>query len=222
MRLRGAIALLFLTFVSFTTASAQQTTATLHAVVNDTSGAVVPGAPVTLTHDATGTVTRRISDASGEAQFDFLRVGAYTIRIEALGFKRYESHGSELLAGQQIRQSFVLEVGAISETVQVESAAPLVNTVSTEQLQTFSDMTVKQLPLARRNVGNLLRIGTGVTYTGESVRMDGTGKNGSLYTVDGTDASGNPEGRYSSTYSQSNYIDIMSIEAIQEVHTIKG
>ena len=52
--------------------------------------------------------------------------------------------------------------------------------------------------------------------------MNGIGKNGVSYTVDGTDASGNPEGRYSSNYLQPNLIDIMSIEAIQEVHTIKG
>ena len=56
----------------------------------------------------------------------------------------------------------------------------------------------------------------------EGVRMNGIGKNGVSYTVDGTDAGGNPEGRYSANYLQPNLIDIMSIEAIQEVHTIKG
>jgi len=56
----------------------------------------------------------------------------------------------------------------------------------------------------------------------EGVRMNGIGKNGVSYTVDGTDAGGNPEGRYSSNYLQPNLIDIMSIEAIQEVHTVKG
>src|SRR5437899_1415748 len=133
MRLRGDIALLFLMLVSFATIVAQETTATFYIVVNDATGAVVPGATITFTHEATGTVNRKISDALGVAQFDFLRVGAYTIRIEAAGFKRYESRGIELAAGQQIRQTFTLEVGAITETVKVESSAPLVNTVSTEQ-----------------------------------------------------------------------------------------
>lgn len=194
-------------------ARAQQTTATFYGIITDPTGAVIPGASVSLAHDATGAVVRKVSDTAGEFQFDFLRVGAYTLRIEAAGFKRYESRGIDLAAGQQARQTFVLEVGALSETVKVEGTAPLVNTVSTEQLQAFDSMTVKELPLARRNVGNILRIGTGITDSGEGVRMDGTGKNGSTYSVDGTDASSNPEGRYSSTYGRSNYIDIMSIEA---------
>ena len=208
--------------VVIATAWAQQTTATFYGIVKDSTGAVIPAASVTLTHEATSAVFRKLSDAAGEFQFDFLHVGGYALRIEAPGFKHFASSGIELLAGQQVRQTFTLEVGAVTETVRVEGAAPLVNTVSTEQLQTFTSTTVKELPLSRRNVGSMLRIGTGVTYTGEGVRMDGTGKNGSAYTVDGTEASGNPEGRYSSTYSQSNYIDIVSIEAIQEVHTIKG
>ena len=74
----------------------------------------------------------------------------------------------------------------------------------------------------RRNYTGLLALNSGVTMAAEGVRMNGIGKNGVSYNVDGTDAGGNPEGRYSSNYLQPNLIDIMSIEAIQEVHTIKG
>jgi Carboxypeptidase regulatory-like domain len=201
---------------------AQQTTATFHAVVTDSTGGSVPQAAVTLTHDEMGTTVVRPANTQGEATFDFLRVGSYKIKIEAPGFKRLESTGLELSAAQNIRQTYVLEVGATSDTVTVESNVALINTVSSEQLNTFDKAKITELPIFRRNYTNLLSINTGVTMAAEGVRMNGVGKNGVSYTVDGTDAGGNPEGRYSSAYLQPNLIDIMSIEAIQEVHTIKG
>jgi hypothetical protein len=201
---------------------AQETTATFYVVVTDSSGGVVPGATVTVTHEATGAVVTKATSAQGEAVFDFLRVGSYALRIESQGFKRLETKGLELSAAQNVRQTFVLEVGAVTETVSVESSAPLINTVSSEQLNTIDMTKITELPMFRRNYTNLLALNTGVTMAAEGVRMNGIGKNGVSYTVDGTDAGGNPEGRYSSNYLQPNLIDIMSIEAIQEVHTIKG
>ncbi|MEZ5356482.1 MAG: carboxypeptidase regulatory-like domain-containing protein [Bryobacteraceae bacterium] len=205
-----------------TAALAQQTTATFHAVVTDPTGASVPGAKVTLTHEEMGAVTPRETDTAGEATFDFLKVGDYKVKIEAPGFKGLETTGLTLSAAQNVRQTYVLEVGATSETVTIEGSVALINTVSSEQLNTFDKKKITELPVFRRNYTNLLAINTGVTMANEGVRMNGVGKNGVSYTVDGTDASGNPEGRYSSNYLQPNLIDIMSIEAIQEVHTIKG
>ncbi len=204
------------------TAQAQQTTATFYAVVNDSTGASVPSATVTLTHEETAAATTRTTNETGEAVFDFLRVGSYSIRIEAQGFKRAESKGIELSAAQNVRQTYALEIGATTETVNVEGAAPLINTVSSEQLNTFDNAKIQDLPVFRRNYTGLLALNSGVTMAAEGVRMNGIGKNGVSYNVDGTDAGGNPEGRYSSNYLQPNLIDIMSIEAIQEVHTIKG
>jgi hypothetical protein len=204
------------------TVSAQQTTATLYAVVTDSSGATVPGATVTLKHEETGTTLTRTTAETGEAVFDFLRVGGYSLSIEARGFKRAESKGIELSAAQNVRQTFTLEVGSTAETVNVEGSAPLINSVSSEQLNTFDNSKIQDLPVFRRNYTGLLALNSGVTMAAEGVRMNGIGKNGVSYNVDGTDAGGNPEGRYSSNYLQPNLIDIMSIEAIQEVHTIKG
>jgi len=200
----------------------QQTTATFYAVVTDSTGGTIPDAAVTLTHVDTGAAVNRTTSAAGEAVFDFLRVGSYALRIEAKGFKRLESKGIELSAAQNVRQTFLMEVGSVTDVVTVEGSAPLINTVSSEQLNTFENSKISELPILRRNYTNLLGINTGVNMAAEGVRMNGIGKNGVSYTVDGTDAGGNPEGRYSSNYLQPNLIDIMSIEAIQEVHTIKG
>ena len=203
--------------------SAQVTTATFYGIVNDPSGAAIPGATISLIHLGTSTTTTRTSDQSGEAAFDFLRVGAYTMRIEAGGFKRYENKGIELVSGQTVRQTFAMEVGALSETVTVEGAAPLVNTATSEQLQTFEQAKVTELPLGRRNVSSVLRLTTGVdTGTGRSPRINGIGASGTGISVDGTDANSNPEQRSMSQYGGRNYIDVMSIDAVQEVQLVRG
>jgi len=104
---------------SAATGRAQITTATFYGTVTDLTGAVIPGATATLTHVDTGASGVKTTNATGVFVFDFMRVGAYTLRIEAPGFKAYEGAGIELTAGQQVRQTFVLEVGAMSDTVTV-------------------------------------------------------------------------------------------------------
>ena len=98
---------------------AQQTTATFQAVVTDSTGGSVPQATVTMTHEGMGAIVTKTTSQLGEATFDFLRVGSYKIRIEAAGFKRVESVGMELSAAQNVRQTYVMEVGATSDTVTV-------------------------------------------------------------------------------------------------------
>ena len=214
---------LFLLCASAGSALAQVTTATFYGIVTDPTGAVVPGAAVTLTHEGTSTAAARITDAAGEFGFDFLRVGAYTLQIEARGFKKFESKGIELAAGQAVRQTFALEVGAITETVSVAGVAPLVSTASAEQLQTFENMKVTELPLGRRNVTGVLRLSTGVDIgSNRNLRINGVGSNGTGVSVDGTDANSYPEQRGMAQYGARNYIDVMSIDAVQEVQLVRG
>lgn len=221
--LRASVAAVFVLAICFPVrVLGQVTTATVYVNVADSSGGVIPSANVTATHDGTGATTTKATDDTGTAAFQFLRVGRYTLKVEAQGFRSQEAKGIELAAGQQLQQAFTLGVGATSETVQVDALVPLINTVSSEQLNTFESLKVRELPLARRNFASLLGIGTGVVSTGDSVRMNGIGRNGVAFSVDGTDAGGNPEGRASSGFGRPNLIDIMSIEAIQEVSTVKG
>lgn len=224
-RFLGLIFLAIL-LVSSGTGWAQVTTATFSGTVTDPTGAAVPDATVTLTQDETGTVTTKMTGRDGDFQFDFLRVGTYTINIESKGFKRYAAKGIELTAGQSVRQTYPLQIGDVSESVVVEASAPLVNTVSAEQSNSFDSKTVKDLPLARRNFSGLLRVESGVTVaTGGSatgLRLNGQGKNGTAYSVDGTESSGNPEGRNAGNFGAVNFVDLLSIESIEEVHIVKG
>jgi len=206
--------------------SAQVTTATFSGTVTDPTGAAAPGATVTLTQEETGAVVTKVTGRDGDFQFDFLRVGSYTIMVESKGFKRYSAKGIDLTAGQSVRQTYPLQIGDVTETVIVEASAPLVNTVSAEQTNSFDSKTVKDLPLARRNFSGLLRIDSGVTLstTGSAtgIRLNGQGKNGTAYSVDGTEASGNPEGRNAGSFGAVNFVDLLSIESIEEVHVVKG
>src|SRR6202051_1590876 len=79
--------------LSISSVAAQVTTATVYGIVNDSTGAVVPGAMVSLTNVGTSEVYRKVSDATGEFGFQFLPVGTYTLRIEAQGFRALESSG---------------------------------------------------------------------------------------------------------------------------------
>jgi hypothetical protein len=220
------VLLLTLCFISITPSSGQVTTATIYGTVMDTSGARIPGATVNLVHQETGAETTKISTETGEFQFDFIRPGTYTISIELPGFKKYQATGIQLIAGQSLRQTYTLEVGQATETVQVEATAPLVNTVSAEQQQSFTMSTITELPLARRNFSGILSIGTGVaTASGgssEGVRMNGVGRSGTGFAVDGTDANGNLESRGAQNFNGASYVDTLSLEAISEVSTVKG
>jgi hypothetical protein len=201
----------------------QVTTATFFGIVTDPTGAVVPDAQVNFIHEETGSVATKVSDPAGEFQFDFLRVGRYTLTIQAAGFKRYENKGIELAASQRVRQSFALEVGTVAETVEVSSQAPLVNTVAPEQRESLGRRQLEELPMSRRSFQNILSLGTGIdTADNGGVRMNGLGRSGLKITVDGTDATSNPESPGTSMYQSFNYINVMSVEAIQEVQTTKG
>src|SRR5262249_35591983 len=134
---------LFLALLS--AALGQVSTANLYGIVSDSSGAVVPGAAVTMTNAETAAVFRKAPGNFGEFQFDFLPTGTYNLRIEAQGFKVNEAKGLALTAGQQARQTYTLDVGSVTETVSVAAATPLLNAVSAEQQQSTAGTEVAQL-----------------------------------------------------------------------------
>jgi hypothetical protein len=164
----------------YTPVTAQVTTASYSGTVTDPSGAVIANAQIALTNQGTGTTVSKPTASDGSFQFDFVRVGAYTVRITAPGFKTLETKDIDLAGGASVRQTFALQLGQVSETVAVESTAPLVNAVSSEQSQSVTTLEASELPLSKRNVSNLLGLGTGVSPGAGFVRLNGVGKTGTL------------------------------------------
>ncbi len=201
---------------------AQVTTATFYGIVTDPSGAVIAAAEATLTNEGTQATLRQTADSTGEFVFNFVPVGTYTLRVQANGFKVSLNKGIPLSAGESLRRTFALEVGTVSESVEVLSQASLVNTVSAEQRESIGTAQVQELPLSRRNVAGLVTLSSGVTRSGGDVYLNGAGRGGTSVSVDGTDATGNPERPSLAMFGDFNYINGISIEAVGEVQIIKG
>ena len=150
-----------LLFISIA-AHAQVTTSTLVGLVRDASNAVIPGATVVATHEGTGVSREGVTDANGEFVFSALPAGPYTVKIELTGFKALENRGMQLGAGQTVRQTFALEVGAMAETVTVAGEAPLIETAASLQSDSLGSQEVRELPVNRRNLTNLMSLTAGV------------------------------------------------------------
>ena len=159
---------------------AQVTTATLLGAVRDSSGAVVPGATVVATNRGTGVPRETITDERGEFVLTALSTGSYSVTIALAGFKTYTNEGMTLGAGQSVRQTFTLEVGTVEETVLVAGEAPLIENAASLQAETLGSQEVRELPVNRRNLTNLLSLAAGVSTSGggERCRMNGVAGGG--------------------------------------------
>jgi Carboxypeptidase regulatory-like domain/TonB-dependent Receptor Plug Domain/TonB dependent receptor len=226
---RRVFALAALLFLGVAHTYGQVTTATLVGLVRDSSAAVIPGATVVATHEGTGVAREGVTDANGEFVFSALPVGPYAVRIELTGFKTLQQRGMQLSAGQTVRQTFALEVGTLTETVTVAGEAPLVQTAMSLQTDNLGSQEVRELPVSRRNLTNLIGLAAGVVVTGTGaaggsggVQMNGVASGGTGITVDGTEANSNPEGRSLTQYGSENQISVMSLDSIAEVQIVKG
>ena len=111
---------------------AQSTGGRIIGRVTDPSGAVIPDATVTITNDATGVSNHTQSNKSGDYSFPTVAVGTYTIDFEAPGFKKLTRKQVTLDLNETLTVHGTLELGAATETVEVTSEAPLVDTSSTQ------------------------------------------------------------------------------------------
>jgi hypothetical protein len=111
-------------------AQAQLTNGDVIGTVTDTSGAVIPGAKVTLTNTGTKVAAATTTNGTGDYTFNLLNPGQYTVTVEAKGFKKLVIPGFALAAGDRLRDNEKMEPGNVTETVEVSSAAPLLQTDS--------------------------------------------------------------------------------------------
>ena len=197
---------------------AQVTTGTLVGQLRDSSAAAIPGATVVATHEGTGVSREAATDNNGEFVLSALPPGSYTVKLSLTGFKALQKKGIELGAGQTVRETFTLEVGTLSETVTVTGQSPLVDTSESLQADRLGSQEVRELPVNRRNLTNLMNLTPGVSTSGAGdVQMNGVAAGGTGVTVDGTEANSNPEARSLAQYGGQNQISVMSLDSIAEV-----
>ena len=137
--------------------------ATIVGTVTDPTGAAIPNAPVTITSAETGQVRRIPTNAEGQYIAPNLRIGTYTVRVEAPGFRVAEQKDLRLQVGDRIRADFQMQVGAAQETVTVESAAIAVQTDTGEVSQIVTAEQVSQLASNGRSFYTFVNMTPGAT-----------------------------------------------------------
>ena len=216
-------ALLVLTAIALAAPSmAQVTTATIYGRVEDPSGAVIPGASVEVSNEATGVTKNATTNARGEFAIPYVPVGPYTITVGSEGFSTREQTGISLTSGQKVDLTFVLEVGVTTETVSVTAEAPLLNTTSAEQDINLGSEQVDELPMRNRDITSIIALGTGASSDGLTIALNGLPPRGFTFAVDGVNAVPDSEFASLAAYQNYNYIKGISVEAVQGVEVSKN
>jgi hypothetical protein len=189
-RLRcGLIGLALATLLLPTSAVAQNVTGTILGTVRDATAAGVPDAQVTLTQNSTGLARVLASDSSGDYAAPLLGTGVYTVMAQAPGFKQASVTGVQLSVAQTVRVDLRLEIGELTESVQVESANPLVRRSSSDVSATLGMTEIQTLPLVTRNFVQLTRTIPGVARGVAGENIDGAGsvgwRNSASFTANG-------------------------------------
>ena len=156
MNLKGSVSLTAVLLLVSMAGSSQTSTSQISGTVNDSSGASVPNAAVTLTNQATGVAQRQTTTDAGLFAFSAIPAGAYTVKVEARGFKAYQSHGNTVQVSTPLAVNIQLEVGAVGETVEVTASADTVQTANAVLGNVVVQKAIIDLPLNGRNPLNLL------------------------------------------------------------------
>ncbi len=131
--------------------------------VTDHSGAVIPGAKVTVTSVSTGIAKSAVTSATGEYTVNYLPPGSYNVAVTANGFTTTQQQGIVLQLAQQARVNFQLQVGAATEQVTVQGAPPLLQTEASSLGNVVGEDQVQNLPLNGRKFEDLAILTPGTT-----------------------------------------------------------
>jgi hypothetical protein len=176
--------------------------------IMDQSGSSVPGATVKITATERGTLHTVTANADGHYAFLDLPVGPYRLEVQAKGFKDYVQTGIVLQVAENITQNVALQVGALTETVQVHAAASMVETKDTSISQVISQQPIVDLPLNGRNPADLLSL-SGLAISSSASNSMGMTLNGGDLTgsknIQGTSGSG----QYSVAGSSANGVNFL-------------
>jgi hypothetical protein len=155
------VACAVLMFWQLPSVMAQLTTAGIVGTVTDASGSRVPDVAVTATEVSTGTATSVTADSSGTYTINPLKVGLYTVTFQKTGFQRVVQENVTLGIGDVVKVDTVLKVGAVSQTVEVTGAPPLLEEETSSLGTIETEKRIVELPLNGRNFFKLAFLGPG-------------------------------------------------------------
>jgi hypothetical protein len=193
-------------------------TASITGTVVDRDQGVVPGATVEAKNNATAVVRTAVTNSSGAYSFPAMELGTYTVTVSLSGFKTFVHTEVRLQAGTVANLRATLEVGQLTEQVNVKAASELVQTTQTTVSNTVSMETIANLPVVTRNALNFVTFLPGVETpgTGRASTINGLPQSAINISIDGVSTSNllqSGDGFYSMVFPR--------LDAVQEV-TVSG
>jgi hypothetical protein len=206
---------------SATFLEAQVDTGSITGTVKDNSGAVISGARVTLTNEGTGISLSTQTGGDGIYDFSPVRIGTYRIEVSSTGFKKEIKNDVVVDVSSRVLQNFQLQLGAVSETVEVTSATPVLQSQDASVGQVVNQRSVDNLPLNGRNFTFLAQLAAGVNTPEADTRGNAASgaftANGNRpaqnnYMLDGIDNNSDTVDFLNGT----NFVVLPPVDAIQE------
>ncbi len=181
-------------------AYSQQVFGSIYGTVTDKTGGAVPAAVVTITDQDKGTKSQVETNADGNYTKDRLIPGSYTVEVEGKGFRKAVSKDVRVSVDQGSRLDIVLEIGEVTQTVEVSAAAPLLQSDRADVATTFTSQQLEDLPSFERNTQSYLLLTPGaVKLNGwdhaasenpqgsKQILVNGQHFSGTGYELDGTE-----------------------------------
>ena len=140
-------------------------TGQINGLITDNTGAILPGAGVKAVETATGLSRDTVTGTDGRYTFTALRPTTYDITAELSGFRTAQRKGVLLQANENLTVSFVIEIGAISETVTVSGESPTVDITSSALSEVVDSKRIVELPLNGRDAAKLSTLVAGMVLT---------------------------------------------------------
>jgi outer membrane receptor protein involved in Fe transport len=147
----------------------QTTTATLSGVVRDASGAVVPEVKISARNVQTGAIRVATSDSDGRYSLTNMGPGEYELRAERAGFRTAVQSGVLLTVGGSSVVDLTVQVGDVTEVVEIKQDEPLVETTKAEVSRVINERSIDSLPIIGRNFVDFAKLSSGVAPGRENV-----------------------------------------------------
>ena len=172
---------------------AQGTTSRVVGTVQDPTGSAVAGAKVRLINESTGLTFETQTAEAGNYQFESVQIGLYTLEVESAGFKKFVTRNNQLTVGTPMTIKVSMVLGALADSVEVSSAAELVQTSQSGNLgPVINERTMKEMPIVatrRRDPTSILNVVPGMSSgpNGSGGHMNGARDRAWNFTLDGVD-----------------------------------
>src|SRR5216117_731545 len=206
-----------------------QTDGSISGVIRDASGAVIPGATVTVTNPATNQVRSAISNEAGVYNFPVLQPGKYNIKVELPGFRTITQNDVELQVQFAARIDFTLQVEDVSQNVEVEGTTALIATENATLGTVIENRRIVEMPLNGRNFLQLASLSPNVSYgfttAGQEDQRQGGSRASQNIAVAGQRSAFNHftlDGVENTDVNFNTYVILPSIDALQEFKVQTG